>query len=67
MKKTLLLSTLTAGLLFSTTILQAKTDTKTLVKQQITQTQKTLKKLLKRLKKHLMQVLLLCKVYNIKK
>jgi len=44
MKKTLLLSTLTAGLLFSTTMLQAKTDTKTLVKQQITQTQKNFKK-----------------------
>ena len=44
MKKTLLLSTLTAGLLLSTTMLQAKTDTKTLVKQQITQTQKNFKK-----------------------
>jgi len=44
MKKTLLLSTLTAGLLFSTTMLQAKTDNKTLVKQQITQTQKNFKK-----------------------
>ena len=44
MKKTLLLSTLTAGLLFSTTMLQAKTDTKTLVKQQITQNKKNFKK-----------------------
>ena len=44
MKKTLLLSTLTAGLLFSTTMLQAKTDTKTLVKQQVTQNQKEFKK-----------------------
>jgi len=44
MKKTLLFSTLTAGLLFSTTMLQAKTDTKTLVKQQITQNQKNFKK-----------------------
>ena len=43
MKKTLLLSTLTAGLLF-TTMLQAKTDTKTLVEQQTTQNQKEFKK-----------------------
>ena len=51
MKKTLLLSTLTAGLLFSTTMLQAKTDTKTLVKQQITQTQKNFKKAPKEIEK----------------
>ncbi len=44
MKKRLLLSTLTAGLLLSTTIIQAKTDTKTLIKEEITQTQKNFKK-----------------------
>ena len=44
MKKRLLLSTLTAGLLLSTSMLQAKTDTKTLIKQEITETQKNFKK-----------------------
>ncbi len=44
MKKTLLLSTLTAGLLFNTSLLQAKTDTKTLIKNEIAQTQKNFKK-----------------------
>ncbi len=44
MKKRLLISTLTAGLLLSTSMLQAKTDTKTLIKQEITQTQKNFKK-----------------------
>ncbi len=43
MKKTILLSTITAGLLF-TTILQAKTDSKILITNQIKNTQKNFKK-----------------------
>ncbi len=43
MKKTLLLSALTCGLLFSTTAIQAKADMKTLVKHQVDANKKTFK------------------------
>jgi hypothetical protein len=43
MKKTLLLSALTCGLLLSTTSIQAKSDTKTLVQHQIKENKKTFK------------------------
>ncbi len=43
MKKTLLLSALTCGLLLSTTAIQAKSDTKTLVQHQITDSKKAFK------------------------
>jgi len=43
MKKTLLLSVFTCGLLLSTTSIQAKTDTKTLVKHQLEENKKTFK------------------------
>ncbi len=43
MKKTLLLSALTCGLLLTTTAIQAKSDTKTLVQHQITDSKKAFK------------------------
>jgi len=43
MKKTLLLSALTCGLLLSTTSIQAKSNTKTLVQHQISENKKTFK------------------------
>jgi len=43
MKKTLLLSALTCGLLLSTTSMQAKSDTKTLVQHQMKENKKEFK------------------------